>query len=800
MKSLPWIFQNRSLWYKLSLISVAPVLLATIFIGLSIVDSMEKSLMAETGSRVSELTRLSALTISNPSVIYSKHLLDNYVDNLRSEKDILFVMVVDHSDGRILAHSDHVNDGRLAAEITGRARIVSGEPPRTTTAPILINGQPYGEIRVGFSLAGVQAKVARLRHRIGAVSGIAALMGVLFAVFLSRMLSRPIKALARQASAIGAGDYDQRIDYRSGDALGQLVESLNQMASDIRERQELLESEILERRRAEAVQRRYDFIVNAAKDWHTLINRQYAYEAVNDAYCRSLGRDRERIVGRSVADIWGEEVFGGIIKTYLDRCFDGEEINYQAWFDTAPGVSEYYNVTYYPYRERGLDVTHAVVISSDVTRLKRIEEALQLRVREMTALNRLIQHANLSLSVAEVITAALDGTARSVRPDTAMLFLRDGDDLILKGYRSEANPIPTGGHDDHTVGECLCGLAVSQEKPVYTGDIQADPRCSRQECKQAGLRSMAALPLRGRGEIIGVLGLGSAAHREFSEQADFLETMAGEVALAIEKAMLYQQVQEHAAFLEQRVAERTAELEAAMEKAREADQLKSAFLAAMSHELRTPLNSIIGFTGIMLQGLVGPLNEEQTKQLGMVRDSAHHLLSLINDVLDISKIEAGQLEMDPETFDVREAIDRARRTLAPLADKKDLPIEVRTLPDDAAVVGDRRRVEQVLINLLTNGLKFTENGSIRIEGRIAGGMVEIDVADTGIGIRPEDMGKLFKAFQQIDTGLTRRYEGTGLGLSICKKLVEMMGGRIRVDSTWEKGSTFTFTLPRPNDP
>jgi signal transduction histidine kinase len=260
-------------------------------------------------------------------------------------------------------------------------------------------------------------------------------------------------------------------------------------------------------------------------------------------------------------------------------------------------------------------------------------------------------------------------------------------------------------------------------------------------------------------------------------------------------ALLYEQVQRHATELEQRVVERTAELETAMEKAQEADRLKSAFLAAMSHELRTPLNSIIGFTGILLQNLVGPLNDEQTKQLGMVRDSAQHLLSLINDVLDISKIEAGQLELALETFDVRESIDKVIKTTTPMAEKKDLDLTVRIAPDIGRIVSDRRRVEQILINLVTNAVKFTEKGHVCVECRQMDTELECSVLDSGIGIKAEDMGKLFKAFQQVDTGLTRRYEGTGLGLSICKKLVEMLGGTIRVDSQWGTGSTFTFTLP-----
>jgi PAS domain S-box-containing protein len=248
--------------------------------------------------------------------------------------------------------------------------------------------------------------------------------------------------------------------------------------------------------------------------------------------------------------------------------------------------------------------------------------------------------------------------------------------------------------------------------------------------------------------------------------------------------------------LEQRVAERTVELKIAKEKAQEADRLKSVFLATMSHELRTPLNSIIGFTGILLQGLVGPLSDEQTKQLSMVRRSAHHLLNLINDVLDISKIEAGQVEIVSNTLNMKETIDRVVRTVTPLAEKRGLAIFTEVTPEVGSIISDRRRVEQILINLLNNAIKFTEKGEVRVECQVRGGWLATRVVDTGIGIESEDMAKLFKPFEQIDTGLTRRHEGTGLGLSICKRLIELLGGEILVESEGlGKGSTFTLKLP-----
>jgi PAS domain S-box-containing protein len=239
----------------------------------------------------------------------------------------------------------------------------------------------------------------------------------------------------------------------------------------------------------------------------------------------------------------------------------------------------------------------------------------------------------------------------------------------------------------------------------------------------------------------------------------------------------------------------TAELVIAKERAETADRLKSVFLATMSHELRTPLNSIIGFTGIMLQRLSGPINDEQFKQLEMVKGSANHLLALINDVLDISKIEAGQFKLESAPFEMQKAIETVVQIVTPLAEKKGLPLRINMAPQVKTIVSDQRRVEQILFNFLSNAIKFTEKGEIKVECLVSDGEIITRVIDTGIGMKPQHMDMLFKPFIQLENGSTRRFEGTGLGLSISKKLVELLGGRISAKSEYGKGSVFTFTLP-----
>ncbi len=265
---------------------------------------------------------------------------------------------------------------------------------------------------------------------------------------------------------------------------------------------------------------------------------------------------------------------------------------------------------------------------------------------------------------------------------------------------------------------------------------------------------------------------------------------------ALERA--YGALQDMNEGLEEQVALRTRELESALHRAEAADRLKSAFLATMSHELRTPLNSIIGFTGLVLQELPGPLNDEQKKQLGMVRGSARHLLDLINDVLDLSKIEAGQMSVKAEPFDLRQSLDRVLASVTPQAEEKRLQLSTDLDGAPGTMTSDRRRVEQIVLNLLNNAIKFTDKGSVTLTARVEAAPVpalKLVVADTGIGISPEDQALLFQPFSQLDTGLTRQHEGTGLGLAICRRLATLLGGNITARSEPGQGSAFTVALP-----
>ena len=262
-----------------------------------------------------------------------------------------------------------------------------------------------------------------------------------------------------------------------------------------------------------------------------------------------------------------------------------------------------------------------------------------------------------------------------------------------------------------------------------------------------------------------------------------------------ERKQAEEELEKYRKHLEELVEERTSEVEQANVRLQELDRLKSVFLASMSHELRTPLNSIIGFTGIILQGMSGEVNEEQRKQLTMVKNSASHLLSLINDVLDISKIEAGKVELSLGEFSLDDVVREVVETVSSVVSEKGLELTTK-VPEGITLLSDKRHIKQVLLNLVSNAVKFTDRGSLNIAARVLRDEnLEIRVTDTGIGIQNEDMDKLFQPFQQISAPLAKSREGTGLGLYISKKLAALLGGDISARSEYGRGSEFTFIVP-----
>lgn len=333
-------------------------------------------------------------------------------------------------------------------------------------------------------------------------------------------------------------------------------------------------------------------------------------------------------------------------------------------------------------------------------------------------------------------------------------------------------------------------LITTRESVLLTTKAEIDAFVARTGILTADgeSRSILGVPLIIGNRVVGSIAMGCPnpnAYRE--QQLSVIQTIAAQAAISINNALLYEQVQRQ-----------VAEMQRLNEELATANTLKSDFLATMSHELRTPLNAIIGFSELLTDGVVSEPGEV-TACLTDILNSGRHLLSLINDVLDISKIEAGKMELKPTSFDILDEVNEIRRAVAPLVAARRHALIVDDLPTPAFVHADRQRIRQVILNLVSNAIKFTaDGGTIRIEiapdtrdaSRIA-----VSVRDNGIGIRPEDLAKLFEKFRQLDSSHNRRYEGTGLGLALTKQLVELNGGAITAESAFGTGSVFTFTVP-----
>lgn len=575
----------------------------------------------------------------------------------------------------------------------------------------------------------------------------------------------------------------------------------------------------------------------------------WEYDVATDSMSRSKNHDA--LYGLEWQEKWDFQTF--LQATHPeDREFSNEIIQRSV----APGGPDRYDFDFrvvYPDRSiRWLMVTGQVVKRDaqgqgalvrgcliDITDRKRAEETLRQRSIQLTALNVLGARVASSLDLAARARAAVEEFFSAASPDLALLFLREGESLRLLDFAHREGGLSHEETPVHCVGQCLCGLAVKEGRALYSKDIHADGRCTWEECKKAGVRSFAALPLLAGDKIIGILGLASATERDFQAQSVFLETLAAQAATGIQNARLHEQIQRHAADLELRVEERTAllaeanhllqaqmaerhkinaeierlnedlrrrakelqvanrHLQSALDKSESAERAKSAFLAAMSHELRTPLNSVIGFTGVLLRGLAGSVSQEQREALEIVRRNGEHLLALINDVLDLSKIEAGEMRLALRPFELASVVRETVEALRPLADAKGLSLTLDAGEETLTLQGDRRRVAQILLNLLSNAVKFTQSGGIRVAVSRDEPRQEacVSVTDTGPGILESDLERIFREFEQLDGGTARVHEGTGLGLSLSRRLARMMGGDIRAESRRGAGSTFRCILP-----
>jgi two-component system, NtrC family, sensor kinase len=329
----------------------------------------------------------------------------------------------------------------------------------------------------------------------------------------------------------------------------------------------------------------------------------------------------------------------------------------------------------------------------------------------------------------------------------------------------------------------MSGRAILDRTVVHVPDVLSDFDYPQDVAGSTGWRSFLSVPMLRKGQAIGAVTVVRTEPGPFSDrQIELLKTFADQAVIAIENVRLFK------------------ELEAANRELSAANQHKSEFLANMSHELRTPLNAIIGFSEVLSERMFGDLNEKQDEYLKDIHASGQHLLSLINDILDLSKIEAGRMELELSDFHLPTALDSALTLVRERAGRRGIALHLSIDERLGQMQGDERKIRQVLLNLLSNAIKFTaEGGRIEVAAAPRDGAVEVSVTDTGVGIAPEDQEAVFEEFRQVGTA-DKKVEGTGLGLTLCRKFVELHGGTIWVKSQCGQGSTFTFTVPiRPGE-
>ena len=511
---------------------------------------------------------------------------------------------------------------------------------------------------------------------------------------------------------------------------------------------------------------------------------------------------RASVVGRAILDRQTVQVVDMFADAAADEFPDGARLARTAGHRTilatpllregvAIGSILIRRVDVQPFTEKQLFLLktfadQAVIAIENVRLFKELEsrnaevtEALE----QQTATSEVLQVISRStFDLEPVLNVLTENATRLSGASTGILFRFTGDRFLFeagfgiapaeRAYLNERVLMLNRG--------TLTGRVGLERRTIQIEDILTDPEYTWREWHDvSGARTVLGVPMLREDTLLGVLAFWREEVRPFSDkQIDLVKTFADQAVIAIENVRLLTELQE-----------RTSQLQVA-------SRHKDEFLANMSHELRTPLNAIIGFSEVMLERMFGDINEKQEEYLNDILSSGRHLLSLINDILDLSKIEAGKMELDLADFNLAAAIDNALTLVHERAARRALTLEQEVDPGIGDFRGDERKIKQALLNLLSNAIKFTpEGGRVTVRAVLKGDVVEISVTDTGVGIAPEDQEAVFEEFRQVGTDAARKHEGTGLGLALTRRFIELHGGNILLESVVDVGSTFTFALP-----
>ncbi len=556
---------------------------------------------------------------------------------------------------------------------------------------------------------------------------------------------------------------------------------------------------------------------------------------VNEAFCRLTGYRPEEVVGQSPRILQGPRTDRAELDRLRKALEEWRPCSVELVNRRKDGTEYWVEFSVVPIADKSGFYTHWVAVQRDVTERRKAENVQR-------ALSRLGLSLSSATSAAEAATIIADEADRVFGWDAFQLLLHDETSGLATAVLSvdaidgrptvlpDEGPTPASGLTRKVIAEGP-QLILRGEDRDPAPDLRPFGSPRRSE-------SLLFVPIRRGAEAFGLVSVQSyRVHAYTPQDLVALQIMADYVAAALERIQAQEGIRTANESLERRVRERTEQLAAAnsqmsveiterrrieaelqRERASLAVQVddrtrslsdankqlgkaarhKDEFLASMSHELRTPLNAVLGLSEAMMEEVYGPVTDRQRHSLTHISESGRHLLSLINDILDLSKIEAGKMKLEPGLVEIRPLVEMSLRFVKEAAQKKKIQLRHELAPDVETFVGDERRLKQMLINLLSNAVKFTpESGSIRVSTRLAenGDSVEFAVADSGIGISLADQGKLFQSFVQLDSGLSREYSGTGLGLALVRKMAEMHGGTIGVSSAPGEGSRFSFTIP-----